>query len=116
MFDLNRFTNPTQNAFMEAQNILRRYEQNQLDSEHLLLAFLEDSKNLTHAILKKLDVAPDKLITPLEVALAKRPRATMNSLENGQVFVTPRFHKMVDAADKERERYEVGFAFTAFHA
>jgi len=104
MIDLNRFTSQAQDAFVDAQNILRRYEQNQLDDEHILLALLENEKGLVVRILTQLNVDARSLRSELESALAKRSRATVSSLESGQVYITPRLKKLMDEAAGEAER------------
>jgi ATP-dependent Clp protease ATP-binding subunit ClpB len=105
MIDLNRLTTQGQDAFADAQDILKRYQQNQLDNEHLLLALLENEKGLVARILDRLNVDVRELRNDLENALAKRPRATVSSLEGGQVYITPRLGKLLDAAAAHAERF-----------
>jgi len=104
MLDPNRMTTQVQKALQEAQEILRRYEQNQMDSEHLLLAMLEDSQSMAYRLLERLKVDTGSVIRDVEARLAKRPRATVASLESGQIYVTPRFNKLLDTAWQEAER------------
>jgi ATP-dependent Clp protease ATP-binding subunit ClpB len=56
MIDLNRLTTQAQEAFVDAQTLLKRYEHNQLDNEHLFLALLEEDKSLVRKILTQLNV------------------------------------------------------------
>lgn len=104
MMDLDRFTTQAQDAFVDAQAILKRYEQNQLDDEHLLLAMLENEKGLISKILQKLNVDNRTVRQELEGALAKRPRATVSSIESGQVYITPRLKKLLDESAVEADR------------
>lgn len=112
MIDLNRLTNQAQESFVEAQNILRRYEQNQMDNEHYLLALLEDEQGLVRKILTRLDADIPRMVGEVEASLAGKQRATVSSLESGQVFITPRFKKLFDAAAKEAERFKDEFVST----
>jgi ATP-dependent Clp protease ATP-binding subunit ClpB len=112
MIDMNKLTTQAQKAVSDAQGILFRYEQNQLDNEHLFLALLEDGKNLPHKIFQKLNVPADSLIPALEKEIAKRPRASASSAQSGQVFVTPRFYKLYSLAEKEAERLKDQFIST----
>ena len=105
MIDVNRLTSQGQDALADAQNILKRYQQNQLDNEQLLLALLENEKGLVARILEQLNVDIRGLRTELESVLAKRPRATVASLENGQVFITPRLNKLLDEASVHAQRF-----------
>ena len=104
MIDLNRFTTQAQDAFADAQTILKRFEQNQLDDEQLLLAMLEAEKSVVNQIFSNLNVDVRTVRGDLEAALAKRTRATVSSLENGQVFITPRLKKLMDEAALEADR------------
>jgi ATP-dependent Clp protease ATP-binding subunit ClpB len=104
MIDMNRFTTQAQDAFIDAQNILKRYEQTQLDDELLLLAMLENDKGLVVKILSQLNVDVKASRGELETALGKRPRATVASVESGQVYITPRLKKLMDEAAVEADR------------
>jgi len=105
MIDFNRLTSQGQDAFADAQTILKRYSQNQLDNEHLLLALLENEQGLVSLILSELNVDIKSLRTELESLLAKRVRASVSALENGQVFVTPRLNKLLDEAAVHAKRF-----------
>ena len=112
MIDPNKLTTQTQKAVGEAQTILARFEQNQLDNEHLLLAMLEDGKSLSVRIFEALNSDLKPMIADLETAIAGKPRATVSSVESGQVYVTPRFNKLMDAAEKEADRLKDKFIST----
>jgi ATP-dependent Clp protease ATP-binding subunit ClpB len=112
MIDLNQCTTQAQDAFVDAQNILKRYEQNQLDDEHLLLAMLENDKGLVVKILNALNVDVKSLRSDLETVLAKRPRATVAAVEAGQVFITPRLKKLLDEAHGQAERFRDQYVST----
>lgn len=112
MIDLNRLTSQAQDAFVDAQTILKRFEQNQLDDEHLLLAMLENEKGLVARIFQKLNADTSFLKTELEALIAQRPRATVHSLESGQVFITPRLKKLIDEASGQAERFKDQYVST----
>jgi ATP-dependent Clp protease ATP-binding subunit ClpB len=103
MIDMNRFTAQAQQALLDAQDVLRRFQQNQLDNEHLLLALLETEKGLAKDIFTRAELPIPTLRTETEAALAKRPRASAQA-PDGQVFITPRFNKLVDGAVQEADR------------
>jgi ATP-dependent Clp protease ATP-binding subunit ClpB len=104
MLDPNQLTTQVQKYLQEAQAVLGRYQQNQLDDEHLLLAMLEDTNGIARKILTKLSVDPGHLIAELETRLVKRPRASVSSLGSGQIYVTPRMSKLLDNAWEEAKR------------
>ena len=53
MMRFDRFTERAQDAAMRAYEILQRYQHNQVDTEHLFLALLEQPDGLTPQILEK---------------------------------------------------------------
>ncbi len=112
MIDMDKLTTQAQDAFVDAQSILKRFEQNQLDAEHILLALLENDKGLVARIFQQLDIEPRELKQAVEAALAKRPRATVHALESGQVFITPRLKKLLDEAAGEAERLKDSYIST----
>lgn len=112
MMDMNRLTTQAQDAFVDAQAVLKRFEQNQLDNEHLLLAMLENDRGLVNKIFAKLDVDTRQLRSDLEGVLGKRSRATVQSLESGQVYITPRLKKLMDEAYLEAERFKDSYVST----
>jgi ATP-dependent Clp protease ATP-binding subunit ClpB len=112
MMDLNRLTSQGQDAFADAQTILKRYSQNQLDNEHVLLALLENDQGLVHRLLTQLNVDIKSLRVELESLLAKRVRASVTSLENGQIFITPRLNKLLDAAAVQAQRFRDQYVST----
>lgn len=109
MIDPNRLTNQAQEALVASQSILQRFEQNQLDNEHLLLTFIEDEKGLARRILNELNIDIPAFKRELEATIAKRPRATVGNLESGQVYITPRFKRLFDEAEKEANIFKDQF-------
>jgi ATP-dependent Clp protease ATP-binding subunit ClpB len=106
--DFQRLTAQAQQLVMASHSILRRYEQNQLDNEHLLLAMFEATADHQNSVMArlfealKLNAAQCK--KALESKLASRPRASVSSLEGGQIFVTPRFQQLFDAASQKAQQ------------
>ena len=74
MIDFNKLTHETQNSIMAAQEILGRYQNNQMTPEHMLLAMLEDKDGLTNKILTKLNRDISSIIAQTESVLAKYPK------------------------------------------
>lgn len=112
MIDPNRCTTQAQKALTNAYEILQRYQQNQLDNEHLLLALTEEPKSLPVQTLEKLNVDVAAMVADVESAIAKKPRAPVHALESGTMYVTPRFKKLFDAAEEEAKRLKDEFIST----
>ncbi|MCA9842573.1 MAG: AAA family ATPase, partial [Cyanobacteria bacterium HKST-UBA03] len=65
---------------------------------------LEDRKGLAVKILSKLNVDVPAFIGDLESAVSRRSRGSVNAVQSGQVFLTPRLGQLFDRAGQEAER------------
>ena len=64
--DLNKFTERSQAALMEAQNVATRNQHQAVDVEHLILALLEQEGGLVPRLFEKAKIAPDLLKAKVE--------------------------------------------------
>ncbi len=113
MMRFDRFTERAQDAAMRAYEILQRYGHTQVDTEHLLLALIEQPGGVIPQILDKLGVDADALKQRLEAALRATPRsAGFGSTMAGQMFITPRLKHVVDTANEEANRLKDDYIST----
>lgn len=103
MIDFNRLTQQTQKAIMAAQEILPRYKNVQLDSEHLLLAMLEQENSITIKILQKLKIDYKEVVSDVEKIISTKPTGSYTPDPN-QFYITPNFKRLMDSALEEAER------------
>ncbi|HWE11289.1 MAG TPA: ATP-dependent chaperone ClpB [Solirubrobacteraceae bacterium] len=101
--DSNRLTVKTQEALHDAQTTALRLGHTELDTEHLLLALLEQRDGLIPRLLTGADVDPDALRAALHQALERRPRVSGPG-SSGQIGVTRGLSRVLDAAEQEAER------------
>ncbi len=98
--NLNTFTQKSQEAISEAQNISIRFENQYVDVEHLALALLEQENGLIPDLLKKLNCNPQNFRFALEAEIKKLPQVTQADGQAGQIYVTPRLNSvLVKASD-----------------
>jgi ATP-dependent Clp protease ATP-binding subunit ClpB len=71
--DLNKFTEKSQAALMEAQNVATRHQHQAVDVEHLMLALLEQENGLAPRLFEYAKVAPDLLKAKVEEELRRIP-------------------------------------------
>ncbi|MFC6160273.1 ATP-dependent chaperone ClpB [Kribbella jiaozuonensis] len=102
--DMNRLTQKSQEALHDAQTKALRFGHSQIDGEHLLLALLEQSDGLTPRLLAQAGADPDELRDRLEQELSRRPKVSGPGAEPGQVLITQRLSRLLDAADREAKR------------
>ena len=101
MMRFERFTERAQDAAARAYEILQRYGQNQVDTEHILLALLEQEDGAIPQLLAQLNVDSSAIRTRLDEVLRVSPRAAIYGGGTGQVFITPRVKRIIDLATEE---------------
>ena len=102
--DPNRLTQKSQEALHDAQTKALRFGHTEVDEEHLLLALLDQPDGLAPRLLVQAGADPDMLRGELEAELAKRPRVSGPGAAPGQVFLTQRLSRLLDAAEREAKR------------
>jgi len=104
MMRFDRFTERAQDAAMRAYEILQRYQHSQADTEHLLLALLEQTDGLIPQILESLGVDPELIRQQIEDVLENSPKTRvpdMGPMAVGQVYITPRLKRVLDLSNEE---------------
>jgi ATP-dependent Clp protease ATP-binding subunit ClpB len=101
--DPNRLTVKTQEALHDAQTTALRLGHTEVDTEHLLLALLEQRDGLIPRLLVAADVDTGGLRAALQQALERRPRVAGPG-SSSQIGVTRALANVLDAAEQEAER------------
>jgi len=104
MMRFDRFTERAQEAAQRAAEIIQRYGHNQIDTEHILLALIEQPGGVIPQILEKLSVNSDALVERLDATLRASPKANIFGGGAGQIFITPRVKRIIDLANEEANR------------
>src|ERR1700677_4665768 len=102
--DPNHLTQKSQEALHDAQTKALRFGHTEVDGEHLLLALLDQPEGIAPRLLAQAGADPDQLRTALEAELARRPRVTGPGVNPGEVRVTQRLSRLLDAAQQEANR------------
>ena len=100
----DRFTERAQEAAQRAAEIIQRYGHNQIDTEHILLALIEQPDGVIPQILKDLNVDSDALVEKLDNTLKLSPKANIFGGGAGQIFITPRVKRIIDLALEDAHR------------
>jgi ATP-dependent Clp protease ATP-binding subunit ClpC len=104
MMRFDRFTERAQDAAQRAAEIIQRYGHNQIDTEHILLALIEQPQGVITQILEKLNIDIDALSNKIDHQLRTSPKANIYGGGAGQIFITPRVKRVVDMANEEANR------------
>ncbi|HSQ57441.1 MAG TPA: Clp protease N-terminal domain-containing protein, partial [Gemmata sp.] len=98
--NLEKFTEKAREAIADSQKLAARLNHQQIDTEHVLMALLDQEKGLAPAILQKAGLSTDALTVKLQRELDKMPKVT------GDVDQRPttRFIKLIAAAEDEAKK------------
>jgi ATP-dependent Clp protease ATP-binding subunit ClpB len=102
--DFNRFTEKLQEAVRAAQSIAIQHGNQQLDTEHLLLALLDQEGGLAPSILNKADIRVDALKKRVQQEVDRMPKVSGATGGPDQVYVTNRVTKLLTQAEEEAKR------------
>ncbi len=105
MMPFDQFTERAQDVIARAQEILVRYGHNQMDTEHVFLALLEQPDGLATEIFEDmLGVNTELLAMQLDEYLANNRKLNVPGRPNtGQIYVTPRIQRLGQVALSEAQ-------------
>jgi len=101
---LENYTDRAKDLMSDAQNILRRYKHSQLDTEHLLVAMLEDTDGIVTKLLGHLNTDITAVKRAIETNLASTSRTQSSGGREQQIYITPRMKRILDIAESEAQR------------
>ncbi|NOX61271.1 MAG: AAA domain-containing protein [Chloroflexi bacterium] len=100
---------------MRAYEILHRFQHSQADTEHLFLALVEQPDGMVRHILSHLGVDLARLENDLVALLKSAPRTGGPDIAlgaAGQIYITPRLHRLNQMAVEEAERLSDAYIST----
>lgn len=107
--DLNQFTEKSQAAISEAQNIAIRFGHQQVDVDHLVLALVDQENGLVRRILERVHVDPSRFGSALEKEIRKRPSVSGPGAGHDTVLVTQQLNQLLvraqDFAKRMKDEY-----------
>jgi ATP-dependent Clp protease ATP-binding subunit ClpC len=101
MIRFDRLTEKAQELFQDSAELLEKFKHNQLDVEHLFYA-LASKEGVGREILEEMGLPLDELLGELEALLGEKPQ--VSTVVGQQIYITPRLHGVVKAAEREAER------------
>src|SRR5512139_830681 len=112
MMRFDRFTERAQDAAMRAYEVLQRYGHTQVDTEHLLLALIEQPEGVIPEILRQQGVDLETISHRLDEELRRTPRTQIYGGGVGQVYITPRLKRVIDQSNEEASRLKDDYIST----
>jgi len=102
MIPFDRYTARAQEAVTRAYEIMQQYRHAQLDTEHVLLAILEQTDGPVDRVLDSLHIDIPQIRQRLEDVLEASPKISgPQGVQASQMYVTPRVKRLLDRANDE---------------
>ncbi len=98
----DKFTIKSQELIKNAQSYATSRNHQQIEPEHLFKAMLDEPEGIAQAMLNKLGVSCDEILSKLEAAINKYPEITGSSL--GEAYISPRAKNVLEAAFAEASK------------
>ncbi len=106
MMRFDRFTERAQEAAQRAAEIIQRYGHTQIDTEHILLALIEQPEGVVPQILEIMSVDSQVISNKLDEVLRSSPKANIFGGGAGQIFITPRVKRVMEVANEEATKQQ----------
>ncbi|QSJ18468.1 ATP-dependent chaperone ClpB [Nostoc sp. UHCC 0702] len=100
--DPDKFTDPAWEAIVKSQDIVRAYQQQQLDVEHLIIALLQEPTSLAIRILARAEADPLRLQQQLEAFTQRQPKVG----KSDQLYLGRSLDVMLDRAEEIKVKME----------
>ncbi len=102
--DLNKLTQKTQEALLEAQNQAVQSGHPEMDGEHVLYGLVSQPEGLVPRLLKRMEVDPGGLMEAAERELSRKPKVGGPGAAPGQIMVSQRVSKIFSEAEKQAKQ------------
>ncbi|MEB3273495.1 MAG: ATP-dependent chaperone ClpB [Prochlorothrix sp.] len=101
--DPNQFTEKAWDAIVSSQEVVRRFRQQQLEVEHVIIALLEGQDGTAATILNQAEVDPVVLLQQVEDFARRQMR---NMAGGTQLYLGRGLDEMLDKADQARQLWQ----------
>src|SRR4051794_37363520 len=98
--NMNKLTEKAQEALVAAQRLAEDRHNTQLEPEHLLVTLVQQQDGVVPAVLEKLGVPARTIAQQAETAVG----ALAHAASQTQLYVSPAFRQLYEAAQQEAER------------
>jgi ATP-dependent Clp protease ATP-binding subunit ClpB len=99
-----KLTQKSREALQSGQGLAVRYDHQEVDAEHLLLALIEQEDGVFPRLLTRMDVPVPSLKKAVEAQLERRPKVSGPGIEAGRIYITNALQKVLTRAEDEAKR------------
>jgi ATP-dependent Clp protease ATP-binding subunit ClpB len=101
-FNINRFTEKSQEAVIRAQQIAEELNHSQVEPEHLFAALLQQEEGIVPQLLQRLGANPGALLQQVQAELDRLPKMSGGGV---QVGISPRLRKVLVGAHDQIQQF-----------
>lgn len=105
--DPDKFTDKAWEAIVQSQDIARRYKQQNLEVEHLMIALLEQPEGLATQILTRSGVDPARLFQEIDKFTRSQTKVYNANIEN--IYLGRNLDVLLDKAEEARQNWQDNF-------
>lgn len=103
--DSTKFTEKAWEAIVNSQDVARRFQQQQLEVEHLVCSLLEEPNGLAGRVLSRAEVDPIRLGQQIEAFTKRQPKVA----KSDQLYLGRSLDVMLDRAEAARVSMQDGY-------
>ena len=102
--DTEKLTQKTREAMSNAQSLAIKHNNQQIDTEHLFVALLDQSDGLVATVFEKMGVSVQNIHQQLTQHIDNLPKVTGSGAAVGQIYITARLNRVLVEAEEEAKR------------
>ncbi|MBI4743876.1 MAG: ATP-dependent chaperone ClpB [Actinobacteria bacterium] len=106
----DKFTEKARESIVQAQKIAEQYQNQQVETEHLLLSLLTQEAGIVGSILRKMEVNIDELKNEVESKINSFPK--IYGAQTAEVYLSVNSRRVFDKAFAEAEKMKDEFVST----
>jgi ATP-dependent Clp protease ATP-binding subunit ClpB len=110
MIRFDKLTIKAQEALQSAQGMAQKLNHQEVESEHMLSALIEQPEGLTRPLLEKLGANPDTILRSLDDLLKGRPQ--VHGIDSTQIYLGKALRIALDAAFAQADKLKDQFVST----
>jgi len=99
--DMNRFTVKSIEAIQQAETIAMRFQNTEIDIEHLVLALAEQREGLIPRLLQRMEIPVSDFKADVQQSIERKPRVSGPGVELGKVYISHVANQILLRADDE---------------
>lgn len=102
--NLNKMTEKSQSAILDAQNLAIAYGHQEVDDIHMLLALLKQENGLIPRVVESMGISLSALISNTETELSARPRVSGSGYQPGKIMISQNLANLLVEAENAAKR------------